>query len=229
MKTKLQSISIIAFVFMLMTNTSYGQDNIKVLYNGSQLAFDVNPYIKDSRTLVPFRKILETLGATVSWDESSKKVIAQKGSTQIQLKIGSREAMVNGKGVSLDVSPEISGGRTFVPLRFVSENLGASVSWDGNSKSISIAYPLAQTVVSKVTSGGYEQVSVKNGIPVKLILRVGKSSDINGCNGTVIIPKYGISKKLAVGDNIIEFTPMQTGSIPFSCWMGMVQSKINVN
>ena len=54
------------------------------------------------------------------------------------------------------------------------------------------------------------------------------SADINGCNGTLTIPKFGITKKLVPGDNLIEFTPDQVGNIPYSCWMGMIRSNIKV-
>lgn len=55
-----------------------------------------------------------------------------------------------------------------------------------------------------------------------------EKSSLNGCNNSIIIPAYGIEKPLAVGDNIIEFTPTESGTIPFSCWMGMIRSSITV-
>ncbi|MBK5246530.1 MAG: sulfite exporter TauE/SafE family protein [Peptostreptococcaceae bacterium] len=84
-----------------------------------------------------------------------------------------------------------------------------------------------QTVTTKLTSRGYEPISVKAGIPVKWNIQAA-AEDINGCNGTIIIPAYNIEKSLEPGDNIIEFTPAESGTIPFSCWMGMINSQINV-
>lgn len=53
-------------------------------------------------------------------------------------------------------------------------------------------------------------------------------SDINGCNNEIVIPKFNKRKKLEAGDNVIEFTPKETGTFEYSCWMGMIRSKITV-
>lgn len=84
-----------------------------------------------------------------------------------------------------------------------------------------------QTVTTKLESGRYVPFIVQKGIPVKWTIRA-TASDINGCNGAITIPKYGISKKLVPGDNVIEFTPDEEGNIPYTCWMGMISSNIKV-
>ncbi len=84
-----------------------------------------------------------------------------------------------------------------------------------------------QTVTSQMSPSAYEAVTVKAGIPVKWTLQAG-AEDLNGCNNAIIIPAYGIEKKLQPGENVIEFTPENAGTIPFSCWMGMIQSRITV-
>lgn len=114
-------------------------DQITILLDGEKLSFDVDPYIKDGRTLVPFRGILEALGAEVIWNPTERSVTAKNESTEIYLKIGSVETLVNGEKVIIDVPAEITKDRTFVPLRFVSENLGATVGWDGATRTVTIA------------------------------------------------------------------------------------------
>lgn len=84
-----------------------------------------------------------------------------------------------------------------------------------------------QVVRSGITSGSYEAITVQKGIPVRWILEA-EQGEINGCNNAIIIPRYQIRKALEVGENVIEFTPTETGAVPFSCWMGMIRSKINV-
>lgn len=84
-----------------------------------------------------------------------------------------------------------------------------------------------QVITSKLDSGTYPALVVQKGIPVKWTITADAES-INGCNETLIIPKYGIEKTLVPGDNIIEFTPEQEGSIAYSCWMGMIRSNIKV-
>lgn len=84
-----------------------------------------------------------------------------------------------------------------------------------------------QIVVTKLLPGSYEPITVLKGMPVRWVIKAGKN-DINGCNNEIIIPRYNISKKLEPGENIIEFTPSETGTIAYSCWMGMIRSKITV-
>lgn len=84
-----------------------------------------------------------------------------------------------------------------------------------------------QTVTSKLGSRSYPPITVQKGIPVKWTIQA-DAGNITGCNNRIIIPRYNIEKKLVAGDNIIEFTPTESGTVPFSCWMGMIGSQINV-
>ena len=84
-----------------------------------------------------------------------------------------------------------------------------------------------QIVTTRLSPGSYEPITVQKGIPVKWIIKARKE-DLNGCNNEIIIPNFNLSKKLEIGDNIIEFTPAQTGIFAYSCWMGMIRSKITV-
>ncbi|HHY82789.1 MAG TPA: heavy metal transporter [Clostridiales bacterium] len=84
-----------------------------------------------------------------------------------------------------------------------------------------------QVVTTRLSSGSYEPITVQKGIPVKWVIQAQKS-DINGCNNEIIVPKFNLVKKLEEGDNIIEFTPTEFGTFAYSCWMGMIRSKITV-
>lgn len=84
-----------------------------------------------------------------------------------------------------------------------------------------------QVVTTKLSPGKYEPITVQKGIPVKWIIKAEKK-DINGCNNEIYIPKFNIQKKLEPGDNVIEFTPTESGTFAYSCWMGMIRSKITV-
>lgn len=84
-----------------------------------------------------------------------------------------------------------------------------------------------QIVNTTLDGGRYSPIIVQKGIPVKWTIKA-KDQDINGCNETMVIPKYNIEKKLVGGDNVIEFTPDQSGNIPYTCWMGMISSNIQV-
>lgn len=84
-----------------------------------------------------------------------------------------------------------------------------------------------QVVTTKLSSGRYEPITVQKGIPVKWTIQAQKE-DINGCNNEIVIPAFNKSKKLVAGENTIEFTPDETGTFAYSCWMGMIRSKITV-
>ena len=84
-----------------------------------------------------------------------------------------------------------------------------------------------QNITTKLQSGDYTPIVVQKGIPVRWVIQA-TNSDLNGCNREMIIRKYGITKKLVPGDNVIEFTPDQEGTIPYTCWMGMISSTITV-
>jgi len=114
--------------------------------NGETRALDSPPIIKNGRTLVPIRAIVEAMGGSVSWDGTEKKVTITLKNTVIELWINKPQAKVNGELKWIDdtnhkVVPEIINGRTMLPLRFVAETLGAHVDWDGTTKTITITYP----------------------------------------------------------------------------------------
>ncbi|HEY3247386.1 MAG TPA: copper amine oxidase N-terminal domain-containing protein [bacterium] len=111
---------------------------IRVLVDGSPISFDQPPAAIGGRVLVPLRGVFERLGAYVQWDPRTNTVSATKPGTTVQLQIGSRQAYVNGRLVTLDVPPMVVQGRTLVPLRFVSEAMGARVDWDPSARTVFI-------------------------------------------------------------------------------------------
>jgi len=111
---------------------------IIVLLNGSPMTFDVPPQIISGSTMVPMRAIFNELGATVSWDGPTRTITATRGSDVVALTIGATHATFNGGSRPLNQPAVIVGGSTLVPLRFVSEALGANVRWDGATRTVAI-------------------------------------------------------------------------------------------
>lgn len=105
--------------------------------------------------------------------------------------------------------------------------INTTFATQGSSKNIAQVEGAVQTITTQFESGHYVPIVVKKGIPVKWIIRV-TEADINGCNNPVTIPQYEISKTLVPGDNEINFTPTREGTIPYTCWMGMISSTITV-
>jgi hypothetical protein len=113
--------------------------------NGETRTLDSPPVIKNNRTVLPIRAVVEALGGSVSWDATEKKVIVTLGTNNIELWIGKSTAKVNGIDTPIDstnpkVVPEIINSRTMLPLRFVAESLSCDVHWDGTTKTITITY-----------------------------------------------------------------------------------------
>jgi len=113
--------------------------DVRVFVDGQPIGFDVPPQIADGRVLVPLRGVFERLGATVAWDDQTQTVLAQRGATSVSLVIGNTQAMINGRPAMMDVPAMLVGGRTMVPLRFVSQTLGANVNWDAATSTVAIA------------------------------------------------------------------------------------------
>ena len=84
-----------------------------------------------------------------------------------------------------------------------------------------------QRVQSQVDYSYYEPITVKAGVPVEWTIVVPEGK-LTGCNSQIIVPEFGLQIPLQEGENIVEFTPAETGTIPFTCWMGMIRSQINV-
>ncbi|ADL08610.1 phosphodiester glycosidase family protein [Thermosediminibacter oceani] len=115
--------------------------DLTVKVNGVEVDFpDQQPYINsEQRTMVPVRFISESLGARVHWDSKNNMVIIEGNGKNISLKIGEKKAILNGKTVPFDTKAELKNSRTMVPLRFVSEVLGAKVVWNPAAKTVEIS------------------------------------------------------------------------------------------
>lgn len=113
--------------------------------NGIPQAMDSAAIIKNGRTLLPIRYVGNALGATVDWNEANQKVTLSLGSKKIELWIGKSQAKVNGVSKLIDpdnsqVTPIIVSGRTMLPIRFISENLGCQVKWNQDLQEVKITY-----------------------------------------------------------------------------------------
>ncbi len=101
--------------------------------NDTATALDAAPVIRSDRTMLPVRFVAEAFGATVGWDGATSTATVTGEGISIVITVGKAEATVNGEVVKLDSPAYIdsSNNRTYMPVRFVAESLGASVAWDG--------------------------------------------------------------------------------------------------
>ena len=122
-----------------ITDTQPSKPNVtKVYVNGEEVSFDTEPIIEANVTLVPLRAIMEKLGVDVSYNDELRIITAKKDDKKIYLKIGDKTAKIDDKTVNLQVPAQIINSRTLVPLRFISESIGAKVDYNEQEQIISI-------------------------------------------------------------------------------------------
>jgi len=122
-----------------------GTKPITIVVDGTPLRFaNQQPTKANDRVLVPLRGIFEALGASVKWDPSTQTVHARKGDQSVDLTIGVLDASIGGQPVHMDVAATLINGSTMVPLRFVSESLGATVKWNDFDQEADITSPPAR-------------------------------------------------------------------------------------
>jgi hypothetical protein len=104
---------------------------------------DAVPYIKDGRTFLPLRYVANAAGiadSDITWDPATQDVTISKGGRQVQVAIDSTTMLINGEAVIMDVAPEISNGRTCLPFAWVAQALGASITWDATTQTVTVTF-----------------------------------------------------------------------------------------
>lgn len=148
---KITITTIVLMMILAATMISFAgnnAENVGVVVDGKIVEFDgAVPYIdtEAGRTMVPVRFVSEAMGVNVGWDGDEQMVALEKGKTIVQMIIGQKRYATKNqygsvKETQMDVAPFIKkdAGRTIVPLRFVSEALGANVSWNGDTYTVHI-------------------------------------------------------------------------------------------
>ena len=148
---KVISALLIGLIIMSGFAASASSAAIKLEIDGKNVASDVAPIVKDGRTLVPIRIVAETLGAQVDWSASQQKATITTAAYTLVFTIGSASYTVNGSSKTLDVPPEIINGRTMVPLRVISESIGATVNYDNAANTAKVNYFTEMSGTVKIT------------------------------------------------------------------------------
>ena len=141
--------SVVSMISDLQTGTAgHSKEDLKkyvsVILNNRELAFPKEegygaPFIDESgRTMIPFRKPVEAIGATVSYDENKKEVTAEKDGVTVKLVIGQNRISVNGNEADMDTKAVLKDGRTYIPLRAVFAAFGYDLNWHAVSNTVYI-------------------------------------------------------------------------------------------
>ena len=153
------TIALVLGIWAAPVNVAADQDAIISMTISSTKAYvnlvpktlDQPPVIINGRTMVPFRFIGESLDAFVDYNPTDKTVSYVLEGNNITLKIGSTTATVNGVSKTLDAAPVIlKTGRTVVPVRFISEAVGATVGWNPTTHTVTITFKKEAVVIGGI-------------------------------------------------------------------------------
>ena len=153
---------LISLSIAVLPACTMAENDVSVTVNGKLLNFDQPPIIENGRTLVPMRAIFEALGCKVEYWEEEKIVFAETGFDTISLEIGENTMLLNGETeITLDVPARIENSRTLVPLRAVSEALGANVEWNELDRAVIIesrqgAHKIERKLISEKVEGKFD-------------------------------------------------------------------------
>ncbi len=156
-----------AAIISVFSVHAFADDSINVTVNGESVSFarDQRPVIQNGRVLVPLRAVFEKMGADVKWFEDIKLCEVTYGQVTAGIEIGSTKVTVgDGSYVTSDVAAQIINGRTMIPLRVISECIGAVVDWDNVTKTVAVTTPetLTQapdTVEYEINMGGGNNIT----------------------------------------------------------------------
>lgn len=115
----------------------------KIVWKNGQCAngLTVEPQVMKGSTMVPWRYISEEFGFKVDYNNTTKKITAKRNGTTIEMVIEQKQAYVNGVPKMMSVPPTAKSGTTLVPLRFVSESIGAETGWISSANVATVFFP----------------------------------------------------------------------------------------
>ncbi|MBD3921857.1 hypothetical protein H8B09_24060 [Paenibacillus sp. PR3] len=113
--------------------------SIRVYLDGNEVISDTTPLLVQGSTYVPLRGVMDQMDIQLQWDQPTRSVIATRGETKVVLDSVSGATTVNGKAMDTKLKPIIVNGRTFVPLRLISEAFGNKVEWDAAANAVRIS------------------------------------------------------------------------------------------
>lgn len=121
------------------TINSKAQTPLDITVNGSYIKTASQGFIEEGSAMVPVRAISEILGADyINWNGSTKKISIGKEDTKIELTIGQKKASVNNSTATMPVPAMLINDTSYAGVRFISEALGANVSWDAKRHTVNI-------------------------------------------------------------------------------------------
>ena len=172
--------------------------------DGEEKSIDENgtsPIIISGRTLVPIRAIIEEMGGSVEWNNDTKEVTLSYKSDIIKLTIDSLTAYFNDNENTLDSTPAVIGGRTMLPIRFISESFGFNVDWNADARTITITSSADAKEKNMELKEENALVSENENAPVVYMTRdISSESLMNIYNQLKFTPTGKVAVKLSTGE-----------------------------
>lgn len=150
------------FVFPQIGQAAEGSTSIYL--DGKALEISKNAQVQNMNgtIMIPIRVVVEELGFNVNWEKQTRTVTIQQSGTEVKLVVNQSTANVNGNPVTIQVAPKLITDTVIVPLRFISEQLGLTVGWDDQTKTVSLVSP------PKADSGSNSNTGSNDGIDAEL-------------------------------------------------------------
>jgi len=187
---------------------------IAVTVDGVALAPTPPPIVEHGRLLLPARTTFGALRAEVTYDAVGRTVFVRRGVHDVVITIGAKAARVGATVVTLDEPARIVAGRTYVPLRFVAESLGAQVTYDRDSRTVAIAAPAvhletahAPTIEDRRPGPGETVAGPFPSISAAIVLHGGPPVDPSTVR--LFVDGRDVTDRLAGVGNVVGFTPQQ--------------------
>ena len=199
------------------SNAEETSSEITVALGGTELNFDVEPYVNDSyRTMVEVRGISEALGADITWDQETQTVTIVMNDMVLKLVIGQATYTINGESSAMDTESVVINGRTMVPVRFVSEALGMNVGWNASEKKVTITKAESKDLT-------YPIVDTQQGYTYSDLERIeapdeGEAFYAQDAQFTGTMPNYTDNGNGTVSDNVTDLMWSQDISTASMSW-----------
>ncbi|ALS29839.1 copper amine oxidase [Paenibacillus sp. 32O-W] len=188
---------------------------VEIVWNGTSLTMEHAPLVREGRVYMPLRELSGLIDGAAVWDAKTKTVTVQTADRLVTMKLGSTLATVNGKRVALDAAPVVKQGVTYVPLRFVTAELGMDISWNAKQKSVGVnhndRFIMAKDGrqymwIEPATGNIY---AAKQGTPSVLVGQAKETPDPEGLNPAALVSLGGDNWLFTVKD-IIKIAFMET-------------------
>jgi hypothetical protein len=191
---------------------------------------DAKPFIENGRTFVPVRYLSNALGVTdehIGW-KSPKVTLDEPGFPVVELAVGSKTIKSNGKAATMDVSPLVKQGRTYLPARWVAEALGYQVDWDPKLPNVVLCYPKGAEKPDITGVLEYVKVPVTPQPPVTGETRPFSGKPLNP-NNYVVAERKAIPYEFKLpGASIMEITVDELRQKPVAMNDGTIIYDVNV-